>query len=105
MTLGAPPLPGCIGATCGPLLSAGVLGADCGFVNALRALGPLVVALDVGAGCAAIPALVGIPLAMRETNTYLTANALEGPTCRRMALLQSSALTKLVNPFIASASR
>src|SRR5215813_11195689 len=106
MTPGAPPLPGCIiGPICGPLFSAGFLGAENGFVNPLRALAPLAVALDVGAGCAAIPAIVEIPLAMRVTSTYLAAHALEGPTCRRMALLQGSALTKLMNRFIASASR
>src|SRR6516225_7916891 len=92
--LGARPLPGCTGTTCGPLFSAGFLGAENGFATPLRALGPLVVALDVGAGCAAIPAIVEIPPAMRITSTYLAAHALEGPTCRRMALLQRSAPTK-----------
>jgi len=105
MTLGALPLPGGIGRICGPLFSAGVLGAENGFVNPLRALGPLAVALDDGAGCAAMPATVEIPLAMRVTSTYLAAHALEGPTRRRMALLQRSALAKLMNRFIASASQ
>src|SRR5262245_53540512 len=100
ITLGAPPLLGCIGAICEPLFSAGFLGAENGFVNPLRALALLAVALDVGAGCAAIPAIVEIPLAMRVTSTYLTAHALEGPTCRRMALLQGSVLTKLMTRVI-----
>ena len=105
MTLGALPLPGGIGRICGPLFSAGVLGAENGFVNPLRALGPLAVALDDGAGCAAMPATVEIPLAMRVTSTYLAAHALEGPTRCRMAPLLRSALAKLMNRFIASASQ
>jgi hypothetical protein len=35
MTLGALPPPGCMGALCGPLLSAGFLGAENGFVTPL----------------------------------------------------------------------
>jgi hypothetical protein len=105
MTLGALPLAGGIGEICGPLFSAGVLGAEDGFVNPLRALGPLAVALDDGAGCAAMAAIVEIPLAMRVTSTYLAAHALEGPTCRRMALLQRSARAKLMNWFMAVASQ
>ena len=105
MTLGALPFPGGIGEICGPLFSAGVLGAENGFVAPLRALGPLAVALDDGEGCAAMPAIVKIPPAMRVTSTYWAAHALEGPTCRRMALLQRSARAKLMNRFMASASQ
>ena len=48
MTLGAPPLRGCIGAICGPLFSAGFLGVENGLVNPLRAAPPLAATLDVG---------------------------------------------------------
>jgi hypothetical protein len=88
MTLGALRLPGCTGVIFGPLFSAGFLGAVKGFVNPLRALGPPAVAFDVGADCAAIAAIVKIPLAMRSTSRYLAAHALDGPTCRRTARLQ-----------------
>src|SRR5262249_26419610 len=100
MTLGALRLPGCTGVIFGPLFSAGFLGAANGFVNPLWALGPPAVALDAGAGCAAIPAIVEIPLAMRSTSTNLAAHALDGPTCRRTAWLQRSSLTKLMSRFI-----
>ena len=105
MTPEALPLPGCIGAICGPLFSVGFLEADNGFVNPLRALDPLAVALDVAAGCAAVAAIVGIALAMRVMSTYLAGHTLESLACSRMVLLPRSAPTKLMNRFIASASR
>ena len=101
MTLGELPPPGCIGTICGPMISAGFLGAENGFVSPLRALGPLAATLDVGAGCTAKAAIVEIPLAMRTTSTYLAVRAIEGPTCRRMARLQGPPLAKLMYPFIA----
>ena len=99
MTLGALRLPGGTGVIFGPLFSAGFLGTAEGFVTPLRALGPAV-ALDVAADCAAIPAIVKMPLVRRSTSTYLAAHALDGPICRRMVRLQRSALTKLMNRFI-----